>query len=187
MKKINIVLTYMAVATLIISLAAIIGCEVSQPNTVIRNVEVDFTGLYEHSGGRVVSQNTGNSITRLDLRQTGDQLEAIDNNGIIFRGTIDDVVDGAGTFVLEGSTTAGQKGTISGSLTQNGDSSAEMRGTWIEDSIYGTVFAEATIPSNSEPVVITTNSTNASLRIQLDEMTAANQPASSLWFMREVL
>ena len=52
------------------------------------------------------------------------------------------------TITLSGMTTAGQDGTISGSITVEG-STATMRGTWIEPSLSSTVYGQATVPSNT--------------------------------------
>jgi hypothetical protein len=84
----------------------------------------------------------------LNLRQSGDQLEAIDNNGIVFNGTLSDSTLSSGTatanFELDGQTTAGQSVTISGSLFGSGTSGI-MKGTWIEPNRYCYVDGDAVI------------------------------------------
>jgi hypothetical protein len=102
-----------------------------------------------------VSNNSGNSITSLDLRQTGDSLEAVDNNGRLWRGNLGEVQNGSSSFELNGQTTAGREGTFSGTLSSSGGGSSgsvsnaqgTMQGTYIESDRYSTFFATATIPA----------------------------------------
>jgi hypothetical protein len=143
------------------TLAIFAGCEVDSATDVQRNVGVDFTGFYTRAGTSnallaVVGRNTGHSITSLDLRQGGDRLEAIDNNGIVFKGSIGTFDGTTASFDLSGKTTAGNAATISGTLTAAGGSTGTvgattgtMQGTWIEDSLFSTVFAQASIPGIS--------------------------------------
>ena len=129
-----------------------LGCEAGSSDSATRNIGVDYTGLY--MGGTagapagVTDIQTGDATTRLDLRQSGDQLQAIDEHNIVFSGTVGDVVTSSGVsssgFTLEGKTTVGNPVTISGTLSGQG-SSGTMRGTWIEPSTVGHVFASATI------------------------------------------
>lgn len=149
-----------ALPLLLLPVALFIGCEVDSPSDVQRNVGADFTGFYQNdqviasNRAAIVSRNSGSSITTLDLRQGGDRLEAIDNHGIIFKGSIGSFDGRVASFELVGHTTAGSKGTMSGTLTASGDLSTNsagatvgtMQGTWIEDSLFGTVRAVATIP-----------------------------------------
>ena len=137
---------------LFISSLVFLGCEVGSSDSVTRTMEVDFTGLYtadtDVSTDLVSPANSGTRVTSLNLIQSGDQLQAIDNNGIVFGGTLNDVSENSGTaaagFTLEGSTTAGKSVTISGSLSGSG-TTAEMRGTWIEPDMYAYVTGQATI------------------------------------------
>ncbi len=151
-------LRLIALPCLLLSIPLFMGCEVDSASDVQRNVGVDFTGFYANRVGSndnaIVSRNTGHAITTLDLRQGGDRLEAIDNNNIIFKGSIGDFRGTVASFELVGRTTAGNKGTISGTLTTSGDVGSNtagiavgiMQGTWIEDSLFGTVRASATVP-----------------------------------------
>ena len=137
---------------LFVSSLVFLGCEVGSSDSVTRTMEVDFTGLYtadtDVSTDLVSPANSGTRVTSLNLIQSGDQLQAIDNNGIVFGGTLNDVSENSGTaaagFTLEGSTTAGKSVTISGSLSGSG-TTAEMRGTWIEPDMYAYVTGQATI------------------------------------------
>jgi hypothetical protein len=150
-----------------------IGCEGDSAETLVRNIEFLISGIYRNRGdsnnGKLVSNNTGSPVTQLNVRQTGDQLEAIDNNGLIFKGTIGNASDTEGSFTLEGQTTAGQPATISGVIRKSSGSSteAEMRGTWIEPSLFGTVVGVASVPPNRSGGGSTngtdTNTNNASV------------------------
>jgi len=127
------------------------GCEGDSGESIVRNLELDVTGFYSHptEGSTLVSENTGAPITSLQLRQIGDQLEAVDNNNVIFKGTIGNASEDTASFTLEGSTTVGQSATIAGSISVPvGSSEGTMRGTWIEPSLFSTVYGTATVPTN---------------------------------------
>jgi hypothetical protein len=136
---------------------AFIGCELDNADSVTRDVDADFTGFYTGNSGPLVSDNSGAEVSSLNLRQTGDEIELIDNNGLVFRGTLGEVTTDGGTatasFQFTGQTTAGQDVTGSGTLVGQG-TSGTMTGTWIEPSLYGTISGIAVI----NPVV--TNSPN---------------------------
>lgn len=136
---------------LLVSAFMLLGCEVGSSDSVTRTMGVDFTGFYDakDGGGNFVEPaNSGVRVTSLNLRQNGDQLQAIDSNGVVFDGTLNDVSSDSGNanagFTLEGQTTAGKSVTISGSLSGSG-TTAEMRGTWIEPDMYAYVLGDATI------------------------------------------
>jgi hypothetical protein len=157
----------------------LISCDGDSAETAIRDIVLRISGVYRHpdAGSTLVSQNTGNPITQLDLRQTGDQLEAIDNNGGIFKGTIGQESDTQGSFTLDGQTSVGQPATIAGTINKSGDNLAEMRGTWIEPSLFGTVFGVAIVPSNAPSGGGgTTNgtTTNLSISVQSGSTTLTN-------------
>jgi len=134
---------------LIISSLVFLGCEIGSSDSVARDLDFNVTGIYRNTdtnanNGKLVSDNSGSPITQLDLRQTGDQLEANDNNGKIFSGTIGD----EGNYTMTGQTTAGKDGTMTGTIEASGGVGT-MRGTWIEDGLYGTIYGQATVASNS--------------------------------------
>ena len=145
---------YTAVAALcflLVSSFAFLGCEVGSSDSAVRNMSVNFSGLYDAKGDGtafIAPANSGAPVTSLNLRQNGDQLEAIDNNNIVFGGTLNDSSGDSGSatagFTLEGHTTAGNAVTVSGSLSGSG-SSAEMRATWIEPDRYCNLVGDATI------------------------------------------
>jgi hypothetical protein len=139
---------------------------------LIRNVTLIVEGFYRHpdSSSTMVSRTSGAPVHSLNLRQDGDQLEAFDNNGIVFRGTIGQVVENArATFTLDGSATSGEPATLSGTISVEG-TTATMRGSWIEPNVLGTVYAVASVPSNAPPAaptndVVTLDKTLATLAV----------------------
>lgn len=137
-----------------------LGCEIDSADEFVRNVPTDFSGYYVgRDGGVIVSENSGAAIKSLDLRQTGDELDAVDNNGAIWRGSLGEVRNGTSSFVLEGRTSTGVEGTFSGTFSSSdGGSSASgtvssvtgtMQGTYIEPGRFATFYATATIPGTS--------------------------------------
>jgi len=164
----------------------LLGCEIDSADSVVREVGINYSGFYVGDGGNLVSQQTGAKTTSLNLRQTGDQLEAVDNNGITFRGTIGTVVDDTASFVLDGATTAGQSVTIDGTLTASG-TEGTMRGTWIEPVVIGTVSGQATInpsPTNN-PTPTTNTNTSVVITVKDGEPLGEAYRRLALWFMPE--
>lgn len=158
MKYVRPVLLGVALAA---SAVVYLGCEIDSANEFRRNLPVNYSGFYSDSDGMLVDRNSGKPIRGLDLRQSGDRLEAVDNNGQIWRGTIGNAgeVGSAFTasFTLEGRNSIGREGLFSGTLSTevttttdtNGNSSStssgegEMRGTYIEDDIFSPFFGTA--------------------------------------------
>lgn len=149
---------------------ALAGCEVgtSSPNNLIRNVGVDYSGYYtgQNTDSAIPSKQTGALISNFNLIQTGDTLQAIDNNGEIWKGEISNTPDAnnlTATFTMKGKTSTGAKITMVGILTKTDakDQEATMSGTWIEPTFYatfkalGTVSATATNGSSGGTLVIT--------------------------------
>jgi len=127
--------------------AGLVGCEIGSPDTVIREVGIVIAGFYANSGGNLVSENSGAPIETLNLIQNGDDLQGVDNNGKVFRGTVMTVAGTAASIQLTGRTTSGAEGTIQATIDSAGGT-ATMRGTWIEASLFGTVYGTATVPTN---------------------------------------
>jgi len=138
------------VAGVAAALAVLVGCELSNsPNDTVRNVSVDFTGFYDNDGAPLTTSQTGADITEMNLIQTGDRLEAVDNNGIIFKGTLGEVtVDSSGQassiINLSGRTTANGDVTISGTIIGQ-QNQGVIHGTWIEPTLFGQFLAKGTI------------------------------------------
>lgn len=130
-------------------LALNFGCDVQSGDDVVRNTQINIAGYYTNpDGGKMVSNNSGASVTALNILQSGNQIEAVDNNGQIFRGRIGSDTSTEATLVLEGSTTSGQPVTLTGKVTGSGNSGV-LSGTWIEPTLYGSVYGKATIASIS--------------------------------------
>lgn len=127
--------------------AGLVGCEIGSPDTVIREVGLVVAGFYANSGGNLVSENSGAPIETLNLIQNGDDLQGVDNNGKVFRGTVMAVAGTAASIQLTGRTTSGAEGTIQATIDSSGGT-ATMRGTWIEASLFGTVYGTASVPTN---------------------------------------
>lgn len=171
-------------------LVMVSACTVDSANAVSRSVSADVTGVYRYDSdscnndGRFVSANSGSRVIYFDVRQIGDQLEAIDNNGIIFRGTIGHVSDSSASFNITGSTTAGNGVTVSGSI-EIGSGKGVMRATWIEDNFFATVCGSANGPAITETDPGTNVTTNAFFRIN-DRGMKTEEIASyrklALWF-----
>ena len=152
------VLTFGTLAVAVISTSLYMGCKIDSADSVTRNVRINVGGLYANNGSRLITQHTGAAITQLNVIQDGDRLQAIDNNGLIFRGTIGSASEGSATFNLKGRTTAGEEGVLSGTITVSGND-ATMRGTWAEPTLFGNVLAFAKVTPAPEPGPQPTNGT----------------------------
>jgi hypothetical protein len=95
----------------------------------------------------------------MNLMQTGSRLQGVDNNNRVFKGSISRATASQATFLLDGSTTAGAAGKITGTIDVSG-TTATMRGTWIENGIAGSVYGQATVPTNAPPNPTPTNSSS---------------------------
>ena len=161
MKFLTRISTFLAIIVLALgSVFFTAGCSGDSAETIYRNVALIVTGFYVPVEGNetIVAGNTGAPVTAMNLRQSGDQLESVDNNGSIFRGTIGRVGDDLASFTLNGQTTAGQDVTISGTIgVAVGSTEASMRATWIEPTVVGAVAAVASVPINNP---VSTNDTD---------------------------
>jgi hypothetical protein len=133
-----------------------IGCETDSADTFIRDVSVNYSGFYTACEGNaaIVQQNSGSRIRTLDLRQDGDRLEAVDNNGLIWRGQLGEPQGGRSSFELRGRTSTGVEGIFSGTLSSSdggstnaaGSAKGTMTGTYIEPDRFSSFCGRATIP-----------------------------------------
>jgi len=154
-------LSWMVALVLLLGLCAVgvlPGCEVGNPNTVVAGANGNFSGTYAGTtNSALVANNSGSAVSTLALSQNGNQLQAVDNNGILFKGTIGDILGATGgttnsassgsahaTFTLNGTTTAGQAVSINGTLSASG-STATMTGIWTEPSLYSSINGTASI------------------------------------------
>ncbi len=142
----------------------LVGCEIDSGEKASRNVSINIEGFYYGQNGEdgyVVANLSGAAITMLNVRQYGDQLEAIDNNGYVWRGTIGEVYDDSPavcSFTLYGETTSGVQGTMNGSIEISGED-AVMQGTYIETGRYSTIYAKASAPPQPNTPTATTAAT----------------------------
>lgn len=160
--------------------AILAGCDIDSGESGARNVGLSVQGFYTHpdAGSFVVLRTSGDPLVSIDLRQAGDQLEGIDDNGIVFGGTIGQVAaSNSATFNMEGRSTSGADATISGTITIEG-TVATMRGTWIETALTSPVFGQATVPSNAVPRVVTPTNAVLSLNQTLVTIAAAGGTTS---------
>lgn len=161
------------------------GCEIDSSETSGRDVDIDVSGYYSGSlSGRLVEQNSGAPITGLDLRQSGDSLEGYDNNGKIFHGTIGQASGTRASITLEGDTTAGAAGVISGYIDVNG-TSATMSGTWLEDAVSSRVAGTATVPEPQSDVTISPSSAALNSDGDTQNFTASGGDGSYSWTLSD--
>ncbi|HBA84454.1 MAG TPA: hypothetical protein DCZ95_10205 [Verrucomicrobia bacterium] len=185
MKK--IVLTILALLPLSL---LICGCEVGSGDDFVRTVDVDFSGRYDatsEADSQFVSPaNSGKRVTSLNLRQTGDQLEAIDNNSLVFSGSIGNISDATASFILEGVTTANQPVTINGTLTGEG-TTAVMSGTWVEPGLFAYINGDATInPIPTNPTLSVSGSASMSVNSS-QTLTAAGGTGNYQWSLSSTI
>lgn len=157
----------------LIGTAVFNGCSLSSADSTSRSVNMIVQGYYTGKDrGRLVQNNTGATILSLDLRQSGDQLEAVDNNGMIFRGSIGRVDDSTlqTSFTLTGSTTAGQEGSMAGVIAVEGNTGV-MQGTWAEPSLFSTFYGVGTVPQTPTDSNSETNSTAPSTSNTVSDIT----------------
>ena len=162
---------------LVLVFVCLTGCDIDSAESGARNVGLRIGGFYQHSDPEdfLVQQTSGEPISSLNLRQAGDQLEAIDSNGIVFNGTIGRVIDThSATFNVDGRSTSGADATISGTITVDG-ASAVMLGTWIEPTLTSPVFGVATIPTNTVSSA-STNTTDVSSSPDRGDDTGSDLP-----------
>lgn len=131
-------------ATLLLSSVLLFtACEISGSNDVVRQVSLNIAGAYTNGSG-IPANQTGNRITLLSVQQRGDQLNAVDNQGGSWSGSIGRADTSLATFTLKGATTAGQSVTLTGTIVVNGNN-ASMTGTWIEPSLRSAASATASV------------------------------------------
>jgi hypothetical protein len=159
----------MMAPALLLGLAAVgllPGCEVGNPNDVVAGANGNFSGSYiGASGGLMVSGNSGAPVSSLTLSQMGNQLQAVDNNGGMFKGTVGDILYVGGNsssnvnaaFTLQGVTSVGAAVTINGTLIGSG-STATMTGQWVEPDRFRGFYGVAGIAPISAGILISPGS-----------------------------
>ncbi len=112
----------------------------------------NFSGLYARVDTNSVQQplvfptgkQSGRAVTWVRLLQYGSSLEAYDNAGMSWDGSISSVQNGTATFNLRGRTTAGAAVDVAGAL-RYADQNSTMDATWIEPGFSGSILARATV------------------------------------------
>lgn len=161
------------------------GCEIDSAESSSRNVGLDVTGYYSGAlAGKLVERNSGAPITGIDLRQNGDRIEGYDNNGKIFRGTIGQVSGKQASFTLEGVTTSGAAGVISGSISVDG-TSATMSGTWFEEALSSRVAGNASVQEPQSNLAISPASATISSNGNTRSFTASGGDGSYTWSLND--
>lgn len=169
------------VASAVLALGSLVlysGCSVDSADSFYRDVSINYSGFYQGSDGKhLVDKNSGSAINTLNLRQDGNNLQAVDNNGIIWKGKLGDPDNGNSSFQLKGTTTAGQEGTFAGVLSSSsgsnssGSAQGTMSGTYVEPSFYSTFYGTAqSIPGSTDnggatngTITITANPTSVAV------------------------
>ncbi len=138
---------------IVISAILSVGCRLQSGDSVVRRVGINVSGNYSGNGNPLISNNTGARIRSMNVIQDGDRLQGIDNNGTIFRGNIGSVTDNgaSATFNMEGQTTAGAEGVMSGTFTAINDNRVRMTGTWAEPTLFSTISGTADVEQPPEP------------------------------------
>jgi len=128
--------------------------------------QYDFSGHYARANdaGEAVplvqpaGRQSGQPLMWLRLLQYGSVLEAYDNAGQSWSGSVSPVAGGAAQLQLRGRTTAGAAVDIAGTL-RYADQSSTLDASWIESGFSGSLLASATVnpptapasPSGGEP------------------------------------
>jgi hypothetical protein len=136
---------------------ALAGCD--GDSTVTKNLDMNIAGVYRNPGGNLVANNSGAPVKQMNLTQQGDQITGVDNNGVVFRGQLTGENDAQSSLVLRGNTTTGGEATISGQIAVRGNK-AFLQGTWIEPTLYSTVYGEADVVGIITNAPPNTNLTN---------------------------
>jgi hypothetical protein len=119
------------------------ACEISGSNDVVRQVSLNIAGAYSNSSG-IPANQTGNRVTQLSIQQRGDQLDAVDNQGGRWSGSIGRADGTLATFTLKGATSAAQSVTLTGTIVVEGNNGT-LTGTWIEPSLQSAASATANV------------------------------------------
>lgn len=149
----------------------------------------DFSGLYASVSNSAETTNganalvyptrrqSGKTLTWLRLLQYGSSLEAYDNAGMSWDGSISSVQNGTASFNLRGRTTAGAAVDVAGAL-RYADQNSTMDATWIEPGFSGSILARATVSPAATNTPISNNvrisPTNATLNSTTDTQMVFN-------------
>lgn len=138
-----------------VSIAALLffsACEISGRNETVREVSINVAGSYVNSSG-IPSNQSGSRITLLAISQSGDRLNAVDNLGARWNGSIGRAQSNLATITLRGMTNSGVEVVITGTITVNG-TDARLTGTWVEPGLASPVSATATVAAAPVPTPV---------------------------------
>ena len=164
------------------------GCEVGSSNDTLTGANGNYSGSYVGAeNGLLVAGNSGATVSSLTLSQSGNQLQAVDNNGILFKGTLGDILPSSGsssnasaTFTLNGATTAGATVSINGKLKGSG-ATATMTGFWLEPDRNCSIYGVAGITPINVGVSVTPVQKTLSVNGNTQIFTASGGTASYTW------
>jgi hypothetical protein len=132
------------------------GCEGSGKGDPNATVGVNFTGSYKNCGGSITTPAGSPPVTELALTQQGTALDAVDNNGTLYSGSLGGTPDPANptaSFNLSGALSSSNgSANISGTLKKTGDTLAQMTGSWLSPTFHGTIKASAVVAATVIPV-----------------------------------
>lgn len=139
-----------ALPPLVLLILLMTSCDIQSGDDTVRNVSVRVAGNYVNESGLSVRQS-GARTTRLSLTQSGNQLFAVDEHNIRWKGSISRT-DGNifAAFTLKGGTTAGGEVTLTGDIRIEG-STATMSGLWIEPGFTSSLSARAAVTPVPDP------------------------------------
>ncbi|MDA3872348.1 MAG: hypothetical protein PF795_00095, partial [Kiritimatiellae bacterium] len=133
----------------IVSLLFFSACEISGGNETVREVSLNVSGSYVNESG-IPSNQSGDRITLLAISQSGNRLNAVDNLGARWNGSIGRAESNLATVTLKGLTNNGVQVVITGTITVNG-TDARLTGTWVEPGLTSPVSAQANVAATPEP------------------------------------
>lgn len=141
----------------------------------------NYSGLYAHSSTNGLlplvfptNKQSGVALTWLRLLQYGSVLEAYDNAGLTWSGSISAIQSGTASFSLQGQTTAGLPVEIAGTLVY-ADQNSTMDAAWIEPSFSGNLYARATVAPSA-----TNNPSSDDVELSADDTTVSSNQTVNL-------
>ena len=179
----------MGVAALVAGMV-LSGCDFGGGgDSVSRNVDINVQAVYLPATDvdtivLPASAVSGSAPYFMNLLQSGDNLEGIDDHGLVFRGNINQVIESATlcSFTLTGKTSLDVDVTITGTITISGDA-ALMEGTWIEPNSYAVVYGVGAAPvQQTNTTALTASASPTSItRTGTSTLTASGGDGSYTW------
>ena len=142
------------------------GCEKNNPGDPNAAVTVNFTGNYRNGGGSITAPPLASgAVTELDLTQQGTVLDAVDNFGTLYTGSLGSVPETnnpTASFSLRSAVMTNGQINITGTLRKTAATVAQMTGTWITPGSVANISATAAVSatvSNTAAATVVTNVT----------------------------